>query len=200
MKLLFVLLLSISCVGVSSAQDTVRIKALEERLRKLELRLAKLETRAAGTGVTPEAQKMIKAAKEHVAQESKNFASLDLRNAEMLYQRGSNLYPGKESKPLLDSVVLVYPLFNRAGCAQLYRAWQETGSEKERLLNDCIARFFNCYYLDGTQVGPLAKLALGNYYVETGRQREAKAIFRQIEKESPEAVDHDGTLLINKIE
>ena len=103
------------------------------------------------------------------------------------------------SKKMLDSVVSTYPQLNRAGCAQLYRAQQEAGGKKERLLKDCIDRFSNCYYFDGTQVGPFATLQLASYYHQTGRQREARKLLRRLRNESPEAVGHSGELLVTRI-
>ena len=105
-----------------------------------------------------------------------------------------------ESKNLLDSIVSAYPQLNRAGCAQLYRAQREAGYEKERLLKDCIDRFYECYYLDGAQVGPLAVLQLASYYKEIGRVHDADKLFKQLRNKSPEAVSHGGTLLIDEIE
>ena len=194
--LVITLLIACSCIA-ASAQDADKVKELELRLQKLEERMSKMENRQQ----TPEVKKMRKIAREHEDVERKNFKSGDIAKAEELYQKASKILPtsGSEAKKLLDSVVTTYPLLNRAGCAQLYRAQQDTAQEKERLLKDCIARFSTCYYLDGTQVGPLATFELALYYSETGRAHDARKLFKRLRDESPEAVGHDGELLVDKI-
>jgi hypothetical protein len=190
MKALIVTFLAVCAFVAASAQDADKIKELEQRIQRLEERMAKVEG----------PKRMVEVAKQHVESERKNFKAEDIAKAEELYSKASRMLSEGDSKRLLDSVVSTYPQLNRAGCAQLYRGQQETGAEKERLLKDCIERFSTCYYLDGAQVGPMAMFRLAFYYRETGREPEARKLFERIRKESPEAVGHDGELLVKKIE
>ena len=144
-----------------------------------------------------ESRKMMKVALQRDLADHANFKSEDIAKAEELYVQAARMMRDDRSKPLLDSVVARYPQLNRAGCAQLYRAQQEYGPEKERLLKDCIARFSDWDYFDGTQVGPFAMLQLASYYKQTGRTNEADELFKRLRTESPEAVDHTGTLLVD---
>jgi hypothetical protein len=201
MKALTVIILAVCSFTPASAQDADRVKLLEQRVRLLEERIARIEqAAAAGSLQSPEAGKMMQVARRHVAEERKKFPPEDIAKAEELYHRAAKELRSPASRPLLDSIVARYPGLNRAGCAQLYRAQQETGAEKERLLLDCIKRFHNCYYLDGTQVGPLATLQLADYYEQEGRAREARRLFRRLRNKSPEAVGHDGALLVSYID
>jgi predicted Zn-dependent protease len=203
MKIFYLTLIAICSFFVVSAQEkTDKIKELEQRIRQLEERVSKLEEKSAMTQPTPAAQKMMKVARQHVKAEQEQFGSTELIRAEALYQKGAQLYQSNntDSKKMLDSVVAEFPLLNRAGCAQLYRAQQEDGAKHEQLLKDCITRFYNCYYLDGAQVGSLALFQLASYYKNANRNDEAQMLFKKLRDQHPEAVGHDGALLINKIE
>ncbi len=201
MKALVLTVLAACSFATASAQDADKIKELEQKVQRLEERLAKVEHHVANSqSTTREAKKMMEVARRHVDVEKLNFKSADIQKAEQLYQKAAQLLSNDESKVLLDSVVSIYPQLNRAGCAQLYRAQQEAGELKERLLKDCINRFNTCYYLDGAQVGPLAIFQLAYYYQETERKRDARKLFKQLRHKHPEAVGHDGELLSSKIE
>ncbi len=208
MKALIITFVMACSFIAASAQDADKVKELEQRVRQLEERMAMLEGRMAKTEggsaanqQTPEAKKMQKVFLQHKEEERKNFKAADIQKAEELYIRASKLMREHGNpKTVLDSVVTMYPQLNRAGCAELYLAQQETGQEKERLLKDCIARFSTCYYGDGAQVGPLAMLQLASYYQQTGRDEDARKLFKRLGKESPDAVGHDGELLVEKID
>ena len=139
-------------------------------------------------------------AKERLNEEREKFKSEDIARAEVMYQRANKMLSDDRSKPPLDSIVLLYPQLNRAGCAQLYRAQQETGIEKERLLKDCINRFFNCCYFDGAQVGALAMFQLAYYYRYMSKEEEAEKLFKQLRRSYKGAIGHDGETLVSKIE
>ena len=198
MKALIVSFLAVLSFFATSAQDGNNVKELEKRVRRLEERLAALEKAA----LSPEVKMKVKAAHQRDSQDHKNFKAEDIAKAEEMYQRAAQRYIKYENdpNPALDSVVSAYPQLNRAGCAQLYRAQQESGPEKERLLKDCLDRFSGCYYFDGAQVGPLAMLQLAFYYKQTDRNREAGKLFKQLREKYPESVNHGGRLLVSEIE
>ena len=201
MKALLLSFFAVCLFVAASAQDADKIKELEQRIQALEERVAKIENRSSGIQQTDEAKNMMKVARQHMDAERKNFKAEDIQKAEEMYIRASKIMrENGNPKAVLDSVVTMYPQLNRAGCAQLYRAQQETGQEKELLLKDCIARFAACYYGDGAQVGPLAMLQLASYYRQTGRDEEARKLFKRLGKDSPKAVGHDGELLVEKID
>jgi TolA-binding protein len=206
MKLLLTVLFIAGSFLVTSAQDSDKTKDLEQKILKLEERIALLEGKmvkyersVVTSQLSNEAKKMEKIAQLHMQEEKTKFNPQDIRTAEDIYMRASALKrEGKDSKASLDSIVLMFPKLNRAGCAQLYRAQQESGQEKERLLQDCIERFSTCYYGDGVQVGPFAMFELAKYYQQSGKKKEAKDMFRKLRKEYSGAVGHDGVLLKDK--
>ena len=196
MKSILFTVLAVCSFVAAPAQDAERVVELEQKIRNLEERIAKLEK----DQQTPEAKKMARAARARDAADRKKFKSADIAKAEALYQKAAQTGLQDWNKVLLDSVVKRYPQLNRAGCAQLYRAQQEMGEEKVRLLKDCMKRFYNCYYFDGAQVGPLAMYQLAAYYRSAGKKAEADKLFRQISLKCTESVDHTGALLIDKMD
>ncbi len=192
--------LAVSLFMPASAQDQDKVRELEQRVEKLEKQMAKMEALVAKGQTTPEAKEMMQAARQHVESERAKFEPRDIEKAEKLYQKAAQILSTDDSKVLLDSVVAEYPQLNRAGCAQLYRAQQESGQERERLLKDCIERFYTCYYLDGAQVGPLAVFQLAYYYREKGMEEDASILVKRLHTEkNMKAVGHDGELLVDKI-
>jgi TolA-binding protein len=199
MKTLIAAVLLACSAVTASAQSADDIARLEQRVKALEERLANVEAAVRRASLTPEALKMIDKAQHRMAEDREAFKTEDIMKAESLYIQASGDLSAASSQQLLDSIVVQYPRLNRAGCAQLYRAQQERGEAKERLLKDCIARFANCYYGDGTQVGPYAMLQLAVLYQKQGKTAEAEQLFAGIRKQYPDAVDHSGQLLVAHI-
>ncbi len=183
------------------AQDSLKIKVLELRIRDLEGRVERLERFNASPRLQDIVRKMEQAARARAMQDSIKYNPAYIKKAEALYFKASRLMRSNEPEALrlLDSLVTAYPQLNRAGCAQLYRAQLAEGAEKERLLNDCIDRFGDCYYFDGAQVGPLAMFKLGQYYIKEGKEDETRKLYERIKKEHPEAIDHSNQLLIDQL-
>jgi len=200
MKALLIVILSICSFTAVSAQDTDKIKELELKVKMLEERVARLERIKTDVEPSRHTKKMMEIAKKHSNQEREKFKADDIAKAEVLYQKGNKMLADERSKKPLDSIVSLYPQLNRAGCAQLYRAQQETGTEKERLLKDCIERFSNCYYGDGAQVGPLAMFQLAYYYRYMSKEAEAEKLFKQLRQQYRGAIGHDGEKLLSKVE
>jgi len=198
----FVFMLILTIVNTAVwAQDSTKIKALELKIHQLESRLERLERINASPRIADVVRKRELAARARAARDSVMYKVADIDRAEALYGRASRLMRSNDAAAgqLLDSIVAVYPGLNRAGCAQLYRAQQENGPEQERLLKDCIDRFGDCYYFDGAQVGPLAMFKLAYYYLKAGQQQKAHELFKRIQMESPEAIDHSSQLLTEQI-
>lgn len=195
LKTLFISIVCIFAISAVTAQDSVRVKELEKKIERLEVRLARVESMASEKKVSSEAKKMIKVVEKREKTERKKYKAEDIAKADQWYFKASRNMYNEDSQKLLDSVVSVYPYLNRAGCAQLYLAQQKEGTEKERLLKDCIDRFYTCYYLDGAQVGPLAMLRLADYYRYNGKSEDAIKLYKKIKHDCPKAVGHDGRLL-----
>lgn len=193
-----------SLPALATAQATEeRSRTLEQKVELLEQRVASLERElhhvARLAGETPEAARWKARAAARIAEEREKFGAGEVAEVEAMYVRASRDLSSLGSKAVLDSIVSRYPHLNRAGCAQLYRAQQESGTERERLLKDCIERFSASLYGDGAQVGPLALYQLAIHYEQTGRQAEAARLFTRIRKKHPLAIDHRGLLLVHSV-
>jgi hypothetical protein len=199
----FITTIIVALFSVGSWAQEIDKSALEKQIQQLEQRVARLEAYVStlpGVEPSPEVKKMMEYAQLRMAMDKRVFSRKELGDIEALYQSAAKNLGSFESEKLLQMIVTQYPKSNRAGCAQLYAArYNKSGKDQERLLKDCIARFGDCYYGDGTQVGPFAMLNLANYYENAGKTEKAKALYDKIRKEHSDAVMHDGHLLVSEI-
>jgi len=128
-----------------------------------------------------------------------NYSAEQLREIENLYQVANKLWKTPEAKTSLKVLIEKYPKSNRTGCAVQYMGQMSTGEEKEKYLKLAIKDFGDCYYGSGVQVGAYARLYLGYYYREKGMEKEAKALFEEIRKDYPDAVNHRGKPLVDDL-
>jgi hypothetical protein len=101
-----------------------------------------------------------------------------------------------QAKEILRQLVTQYPQMNFTGTAFLTMAEKQSGSAKEEALREAIEKYNDCYYIDGVQVGAYARYLLVLHYRNTGKKSSADAIMNQIKQYFPEAIDHQGNLLI----
>jgi len=201
MKTIIITILAVYSLTMASAQDSLKVKELEQRVKILEERMARLEASSKNGPQSEQLKKAKQAARQRSEVDDRNFKPEYIKKAEDWYVRASQNARTPEAVKLLDSLVSAYPRLNRAGCAQLYLAqWEKSGPEKEQLLKDCIDRFYSCYYFDGTQVGPFAMWQLAFYYKEQGKKDEARKLFKLIHSNCPDAVNHAGELLVDTID
>ena len=97
---------------------------------------------------------------------------------------------------ILHQLVTLYPQMNFTGTAFLTLAELKTGTSKEKALMEAIETYNDCYYIDGVQVGAYARYLLVLQYRNSGKKSSADAIMNQIKQYFPEAIDHQGNLLI----
>lgn len=132
-------------------------------------------------------------------EEKKTYSEDQLREIERLYQAANRDLKSPEAKKTLNTLIGKYPKANRTGCAVQYMGQMSAGEEKEKYLLMAIKDFGDCYYGSGVQVGAYARLYLAYYYKEAGKEKEAKALFDEIRKDYPDAVNHKGKLLIEML-
>ena len=125
-------------------------------------------------------------------EDRKTYSGEQLREIEQLYQAANKDLKSPEAKKHLNNLIEKYPKANRTGCAVQYMGQMSTGAEKEKYLRMAIRDFGDCYYGSGVQVGAYARLYLAYYYKELGKEKEAKALFDEIRKDFPDAVNHKG--------
>ncbi|EIQ01765.1 hypothetical protein OpiT1DRAFT_00340 [Opitutaceae bacterium TAV1] len=133
-------------------------------------------------------------------EEDRNIYSVEeLRDIEKLYQVANKQWNSPEAKESLKILIEKYPKANRTGCALQYLGQMSSGEEKEQYLKRAIKDFGDCYYGSGVQVGAYARLYLADYYRKQGKANEAKALYEEIQKYYPDAVNHKGKPLGNII-
>lgn len=110
----------------------------------------------------------------------------------------ANYQTGGGRKSFRD-LVKKYPNSNRTGCAMLLVAELSGGKKREECLFRVIKEFNDCWFSDGVQTGAYARYLLGLYYMEKKQDLKADLLFKQIRTVFPDAVDHNGDLLIYRI-
>lgn len=128
-------------------------------------------------------------------EDRKTYSEEQLREIETLYQSANKDLRSLEAKAALKNLIEKYPKANRTGCAVQYMGQMSSGEEKEKYLKLAMKDFGDCYYGNGVQVGAYARLYLGYHYKETGKEKEAKALFDEIRRDYPDAVNHKGKRL-----
>lgn len=128
-------------------------------------------------------------------EDMKTYTAEQLREIETLYQSANKDLQNPEAKAALEKLIKTYPKANRTGCAVQYMGQMTSGDEQEKYLKLAIAEFGDCYYGSGVQVGAYARLYLGYRYQKEGKEKEAAALFDEIRKDYPEAVNHKGKRL-----
>lgn len=129
--------------------------------------------------------------------DQKTYTAEQLREIESLYQLANKNLAEPGAKLALKTLIEKYPKANRTGCAVLYMGQMSRGDEREKYLKLAIKKFSDCFYGNGVQVGAYARFYLGQSYLKAKREREAKALFDEIRKKYPDAVDHKGQRLVD---
>ncbi|MBX7209348.1 MAG: hypothetical protein K1X78_13605 [Verrucomicrobiaceae bacterium] len=137
-----------------------------------------------------------RAAKEAMARDAKLFNARQFRELEDDYQTASARYREADAKTALETFLKKWTKGNRVGCATLYLAQKSNGDEREKLLRECIEKHGGCYYLNGAQVGGLARLYLWDTLKSSGRTEEADKLLGELKTKFALCNDHSGRLII----
>ena len=173
------------------------------RRSKVEQRVPDLELAAAPQHVnSPDLQlraKAIAMARERMRRDKGLYSPQELREIETLYQVANENWGTQEAQDSLKTLVQKYKKANRTGCAILYLGQMSVGDEAIAYLRRAIANHGDCFYGDGVQVGAFARFFLGKVYRANGNAEKAAMLFAEIRKDYPEAIDHNGRLLIEQL-
>ncbi len=192
-------------VGVCAADEISDLKA---RVAVLEKRLDDLEkVLKSSPAKTPPEQlraKQQNKARERMRRDVGQFSPQELSEIETLYQVANKKWQSQEAQDSLKTLVQKYKKANRTGCAILYLGQMSQGDERIAYLRQAIADYGDCFYGDGVQVGALARFFLGHTYLDNAKTDEesaakAKALFDEIRKDYPDAVDHSGNSLVEQL-
>ena len=124
-------------------------------------------------------------------EELKEIASL------YYYSNDKRKWGSPEVVESLKTLISKYPKAYRTGCGVLYLAMMASGEEQEKYLKLAIKDYSDCWYGDGSQVGALARHQLANYYQKAGKEEAALALIGELQKDYPDAIDHNGRPLVN---
>ena len=197
--ILLVLLLATSAL----AQDDAKVAALEKRVQKLEQRVAELEAIVAPvlakTQIEKQVEKQRMMARDRMRKDAAVYTPDQLREIETLYQVANRKWRSQEGKDSLKELVSKFDKANRTGCALLYLGQMSAGKEKQQYLQKAIDGFSDCYYGDGVQVGPYARLHLAHYCKQQGEDEKAEKLFKEIADKYPHAIDHQGRPLSDSL-
>jgi len=136
---------------------------------------------------------------QRYAQDEQKYSKDQLQDAEQLYQVANQKWGSPEAVTSLQTMVKKYPDLDRTGCAVLYLADMSKGDDRAQYLQDCIEKYYDCFYGDGVQVGVYARYLLAGDYKGSGDTDKAKALFSEIKTQYPDAIDHRGKLLVDLI-
>ncbi|MFZ2655761.1 MAG: tetratricopeptide repeat protein [Victivallales bacterium] len=169
-----------------------KVKSLEDRVAKLEEIISTKENKDQSPRNSADLRERVK---KRFEQDQATYTKEELMEVERLYQVANKEWNSPEAKVCLKALIEKYPKANRTGCALQYLGQMTSGEEKEKYLKQAIKDFSDCYYGSGVQVGAYAKFYLADYYQKNGKKDEASALYEEIRKDYPDAVNHKGKLL-----
>jgi len=179
------------------------LRQLDERVRQLEARVRNLEEAVAPVKEETEAksgaQKLRARFEARIDQDAKTYTREQRHEIETLYQVANRQWRSAEAQQSLRTLVTKYDSANRTGCAVLYLGQMSEGDNAENYLKQAVADFDDCWYGDGVQVGAYARFLLACRYDQSGRKDEAAKLFRELLDKYPDAIDHRGNLLSERI-
>jgi len=204
MRRVIIILLASFVATSAMAHDRLKLTALEKRVNELEARVAALESSTAPAVARMNAEERVDAqrqkARQRMREDSSVYSREQLREIESLYQVANKKWKSQEGKDSLKQLIDKFDKANRTGCALLYLGQMSQGKEKEEYLQKAIDGFSDCYYGDGVQVGAYARYYLAYHFKEIGKEEEAEALFKEIAGKYPDAIDHKGRFLADRID
>jgi hypothetical protein len=174
-----------------------RIVALENRVAGLEARLAPVLEQERIKDLVQQHREL---ARTRMMMDAEIYQRHDLDIIEKLHETASRDWKADDAGKAVGLLTQRYPAANRTGCAVLSRAQSIEGNEQLELLKQAIGKHGGCYYPNGVQVGPYAKLYLAMRHKRDGNDAEADRLFLDIRKNHPDAVDRNGQLLTSHLE
>jgi len=134
---------------------------------------------------------------QKMTQDWKQYTKTQIQEAERLMGVADKKYGTPEGKAAVQEMVQKFPGLNRTGCAMLYLATMSKGEERTRYFQECIDKYNDCFYGDGVQVGAYARFLLAQDYQQRGQTEKAKALVDELKANYPDAIDHEGNLLLD---
>jgi tetratricopeptide (TPR) repeat protein len=128
----------------------------------------------------------------------------DIAKIEDLFQKAYRQWGTPQAMETLKNLLTQYPEANRAGCGALNLGRMYGGAgdmqQAEIYMRKAAEEYGDAFYSDGVQVGAMSRYFLGELYARQGRYDEARAVFQEILKKYPGAIDHRGRPLSESIQ
>ncbi|QNN23994.1 tetratricopeptide repeat protein [Planctomycetales bacterium ZRK34] len=200
--LAIVLVLGLGRMWIESAESAGTARSLAERVTELEKRVEALEQQvkpvASEARIEQAKREARLAARRRMQQDLQTHTREQLADAEQLYQKANKNLRSPDAVNILEQMIKQYPGCNRTGCAVMYLGQMSKGEVREKYLTMAAEKFADCYYGDGVQVGAYALWYLAH---DALRQHpdEAKALFAKLIDKYPDAIDHKGNLLADRL-
>ncbi len=134
-------------------------------------------------------------ARARYLQDIRTYSKEDMRDANELYSTLKRRWRNAEGKKSLKLLQELYPKANRTGCALVEAGKRTTGQQKFDLFQLAIDNYSDCFYPDGVQIGPYAKLLLASAYAKKGDWEQSNQLLDDIVKHHSEAINHSGEYL-----
>ncbi len=133
-----------------------------------------------------------KKAKARALEDDKYYTSQERRELAELYMSWYKTKKVNEQKAIAQKFLRRYPKANAAGWVQLNLAHISPRQEEIKLLKQAIKDYNDCYYLNGVQVGALARSRLVKCLNRIGKKEEAEKYLRELKESYPTATDYYG--------
>jgi hypothetical protein len=159
----------------------------------------KLEPVSQQVSLEQQRENLKRQARQRMAQDAAKYSEQQIGEAEELYQVANRNWRSPQAVESLKTMLAKYPDLNRTGCALLYLGQMSEGEDRERYLKQAIEQHSDCFYLNGVQVGPYARLLLSQHYLNAQRPAEAAPLLEQIRTQYPDAIDHRGQPLTDEL-
>jgi len=187
---------AVNCAGKQDTSLDERVSALEKKVAELDAQTAPVREKAK---IEVNRQRLAQLARERMQKDATSFTRDQLREIEKLYQVANKNWRSEEATRSLLQLISKYDNANRTGCAVLYLGRMTEGPDQEKYLKMAIDKFSDCFYGDGTQVGPYARFCLAMIYKQQGKTAEADALFKELREKYPDAIEHSGHKLVEMI-
>ena len=169
---------------------------MENRVAELEIKLAPVLEEERVKKIVAQ-QKLV--ARNRMLLDAEFFSRIDLNVIEKAYHTANQDWKSEGAKKALAFLAGRFPRANRTGCAVLSRAQATTGDEQLNLLKLATGKYGGCFFANGVQVGPYARLYLGMYHKKNGNDEDAARLLEELRTNYPNAVDHKGQLLTSHL-
>jgi len=148
---------------------------------------------------TPRQRTLHEQFENRTTQDEKIYTKKKAQEVEQLFEDANKQKFGSpEQKKNLQDMVRKFPGLNRTGCAVLYLGMMSKDNERTRYFQDCVDKYNDCFFSDGAQVGPYARLLMAQDYLSQDEAEKAKALFDELKTNYPDAIDFKGFVLAHQ--